>query len=264
MRYELQNQPSYTMATVQLNQGEKLRFEAGAMVSMSDTLDLEASLNANDEKKGMLGRMFSAAAKSVVGGESMFVGTVTATRGAGEVCFAPTLPGDITAVELNGSTDYIIDAGSFLAATSSVNVDTKFAGFKNIAGGEGLAMLQVSGSGLLFISAFGAFQKKTIKSGERYIVDNGHVVAYSKNIQMALQQAVQNKGFMARTAQSAATGEGLVFAFTGPGEVYIQTRNPKAFQSYILGIIPTSGSGGAASAGAAVGAGAILGGLLGS
>jgi len=36
-----------------------------------------------------------------------------------------------------------------------------------------------------------------------------------------------------KTWQSLKTGEGLVFAFTGPGRLLLQTRNPDALQAWV-------------------------------
>lgn len=33
------------------------------------------------------------------------------------------------------------------------------------------------------------------------------------------------------------SGEGLVCKFTGPGTVYMQTRNPQAFQAFMSGAV---------------------------
>jgi uncharacterized protein (AIM24 family) len=45
-------------------------------------------------------------------------------------------------------------------------------------------------------------------------------------------------GFLKRAMNSAATGEGLVMKFTGPGTVYMQTRNPEAFGGWLAKLLP--------------------------
>lgn len=54
--------------------------------------------------------------------------------------------------------------------------------------------------------------------GEKYIVDNGHLVAW--NTKYVLER-VSSGGLIS----GMASGEGLVCKFTGPGTVFIQTRN---------------------------------------
>jgi hypothetical protein len=54
--------------------------------------------------------------------------------------------------------------------------------------------------------------------GEKYIVDNGHLVAWNTKY---IIERVASGGLVS----GIASGEGLVCKFTGPGSVYIQTRN---------------------------------------
>lgn len=54
--------------------------------------------------------------------------------------------------------------------------------------------------------------------GEKYIVDNGHLVAWNTKYVM---ERVASGGIIS----GFASGEGLVCKFTGPGTVFIQTRN---------------------------------------
>ena len=37
-------------------------------------------------------------------------------------------------------------------------------------------------------------------------------------------------------------GEGLVVGLTGPGRIYLQTRSPEAFLSWLVPQLPTSNS----------------------
>lgn len=54
--------------------------------------------------------------------------------------------------------------------------------------------------------------------GEKYIVDNGHLVAWNTKYVM---ERVASGGIIS----GFASNEGLVCKFTGPGTVFIQTRN---------------------------------------
>lgn len=58
--------------------------------------------------------------------------------------------------------------------------------------------------------------------GEKYIVDNGHLVAW--NTKYVLER-VASGGIIS----NLAAAEGLVCKFTGPGAVFIQTRNAVGF-----------------------------------
>lgn len=67
-----------------------------------------------------------------------------------------------------------------------------------------------------------ANRTKQLLDGEKYIVDNGHLVAW--NTKYVLER-VSSGGLIS----GIASGEGLVCKFTGPGTVFIQTRNAVCF-----------------------------------
>ncbi len=64
--------------------------------------------------------------------------------------------------------------------------------------------------------------------GERYVVDNGHLVAWNTKY---ILERVASGGIIS----GLSSGEGLVCKFTGPGTVFMQTRNPVS--SYLLLIL---------------------------
>jgi uncharacterized protein (TIGR00266 family) len=225
--YEILHQPAFALAVVQLQAEQSIMAESGAMVSMSANVELQSQM-----KGGLLGAL-----KRTVGGESAFVSTFTARAGAGEVSFAPGGPGDIAAIELANQA-FFVQSSSYLAGDASLVVDTKWGGAKSFFGGEGLFVLQVTGTGLLLVSSFGAIHRKRLQAGERYVVDTGHLVAWEGTTQYTLRKAAS--GFF----RSMVSGEGVVAEFTGPGEILIQTRNLAAFAGLLKPFFPTQGSGG--------------------
>lgn len=225
--YEILHQPSFALAVVQLAAEQSIQAEAGAMVSMSANVELQSQM-----KGGLMG-----AFKRAVGGESAFVSTFTARGGPGEVTFAPGSPGDIAAIELSNQL-FFVQSSSYLAGDAGLNVDTRWGGAKTFFGGEGLFVLQVSGTGLLLLSSFGAIHRKRLAAGERYVVDTGHLVAWEGTTQYTLRKAAA--GFF----RSMVSGEGVVAEFSGPGEILIQTRNLAALAGLLKPFFPSQGSGG--------------------
>jgi uncharacterized protein (TIGR00266 family) len=225
--FEVLHQPSFALAVVRLQAEQGIQAEAGAMVSMSANVELQSQM-----KGGLLG-----AIKRAAGGESAFVSTFTARGGPGEVTFAPGGPGDIAAIEM-GNQLFFVQSSSYLAGDMGLVIDTKWGGAKTFFGGEGLFVLQVSGSGLLLLSSFGAIHRKRLAHGERYVVDTGHLVAWEGTTQYTLRKAAA--GFF----RSYVSGEGKVAEFTGPGEILIQTRNLAAFAGLLKPFLPSQGGGG--------------------
>lgn len=226
--WEIKHPGSFALAVVNLQPEHAIAAEAGAMVSMSANVDLHSEM-----KGGIFGAL-----KRAVGGESAFISTFTARGGAGEVTLAPGAPGDVVGIEMHNQT-FMVQSSSYLAGDISLNVDTKFGGAKSWLGGEGLFLLQVTGAGLLLVSSFGAIHRKTLRQGEQYVVDTGHLVAWEGHMQYNLRKAAKS-GFF----RSFLSGEGLVAEFTGPGEILIQTRNLAAFAGLLKPFFPTQGGSG--------------------
>jgi len=226
--WEIKHPGSFALAVVNLQPEQAIAAEAGAMVSMSANIDLHSEM-----KGGVFGAL-----KRAVGGESAFVSTFTARGGPGEVTLAPGAPGDITGIEMANQM-FKVQSSSYLAGDVGLQVDTKFGGTKSFFGGEGLFVLEVTGTGLLLVSSFGAIHRKVLRPGEQYVIDTGHLVAWEGHLQYSLRKAAKS-GFF----RSFLSGEGMVAEFTGPGEILIQTRNLAAFAGLLKPFFPSQGGSG--------------------
>lgn len=223
MRYELVNPGPFVMLKVQLDLGESLKAEAGAMIAMSDSVDVEGKMEGGLFKG--LGRMLA--------GESFFFQTLTARRGPGEVLLAHELPGEIYPIALDGRTNYILQKDGFFAASREVEISTKVQNLlKGLFSGEGFFVLRASGMGTLFVSSYGAIYPVDLSEGQEFIIDNGHLIAWPETMEYKIQKA--SSGWIS----SLTSGEGLVCRFRGPGRVLIQTRNPGGFIAWITQFLP--------------------------
>lgn len=221
MQTQILYRPSYSLAVCQLDAGESVVAESGAMVSMAANVAIQTAA-----RGGILGGL----ARSVLGGESFFMNTFTANSGPGEITFAPALPGDVLLVTLQNQTMYV-QSGSFLAGAPTVQIDTKWGGARSFFAGEGLFLLKASGTGDLIISSYGAIHQKDLAANEHYVVDTGHIVAFEEST----RYQVKRVGGLKSTLFG---GEGLVAEFTGPGRVYLQTRSPGAFLEWLIPQLP--------------------------
>lgn len=224
--YELLYPGAFTMLKVRLKANEIIKAEFDAMVSMSSTIDVEGKMEGGI--LGGLGRMLA--------GEKFFFQTLTAKRGPGEALLAHAIPGDIKALELDGSKPYILQKDGFFAGSDSLEISTKMQNLtKGLFSGEGFFIIRVSGTGTLFVSSYGAIHPIDIPAGEEVIIDNSHLVAWPDGMSYNIEKA--SSGWLS----SLTSGEGLVCRFRGPGRVLIQTRNPGGFGSWIRQFIPTKG-----------------------
>jgi uncharacterized protein (TIGR00266 family) len=223
VKVEVLYQPSYSLAVVSLDAGEEVQAEGGAMVSMSANMSLQTEM-----KGGFLGAL----GRSVLGGESFFTSKYRAEGGPGELTLAPALPGDVTVLNLEGHTMFL-KSGSYVAGGGNLQIDSKWGGARGFFGGGGLFLLRVQGHGPLIFNTYGALHWKQLGPGERYVVDTGHVVAFSDGMQFQVRKAAS--GWMS----TIASGEGLVCEFTGPGLLYMQTRSEQAFLGWLIPKIPS-------------------------
>lgn len=224
MQYEIVHPGSNAMVIVQLSPGESVKAEAGTMVAKSDNVTLEGKMDSG---------IGQALKRSLAGGENLFFQTMKAIGGSGEVMIAPAIPGDIKILEMTEPQGYYLQGGAFLAALGEINVDTKMQKLSaGLFSGEGFFVLHCTGKGNLAVSAFGGIYEINLPAGKDYIVGNGHVVAWTGGTGYSIEKAAQ--GWI----NTFTSGQGLVCRFKGPGKVWIQTRNPQAFGSWIRRYIP--------------------------
>ncbi len=241
MNITVEHRPSYALGIVQLEAGESVKAETGAMVSMSGNVNVES---------GVQGGLLKGAMRKVLGGESFFVNTFTAQGAAGHVTFAPSLPGDVVDHLVQG--DLYVQSGSYLAGDPGVETDIKWGGARAFFASEGLFLLHLKGSGHVLLSSFGAIHKVPVDSSQSLIIDTGHIVAFDSSLQWNVRK-------VSGIFTSLISGEGLVAEFSGTGNVYLQTRSNQAFLDWLLPRLPTAH----ASSGGRGGIGGIIGNVLG-
>lgn len=222
MNHQILYSPSFAVARVMLDPGQSVRAESGAMVSMSPTVEVRSNIHGGIGKA--LGRIF--------GGESIFQTTFIAETHPGEVILAPSGPGDIIVTE--PAAGLMVTSGCFLACDPQIELTTH-ASARNFFSGEGLFLMQATGPGHMLLSSFGAIHSIELAPGQPYVVDTGHLVAFSSGMGYEIRTAA--KGWLG----SFTSGEGVVVRLTGPGFVHIQTRTPSAFASLLGPHLPNRG-----------------------
>jgi uncharacterized protein (TIGR00266 family) len=192
-----------------LGAGDEVRAEAGAMMFMSDSIDMDAKMEG-----GLLGGL----KRKFLAGESFFITYFRAPSSAGRVAFAGPYPGKIIQVDLK-NTQLLCQKDSFLCAVGDIDLSIAFtkrigAGF---FGGEGFILQKMEGTGQLFIHSGGTIVPMELAAGERLKVDTGCLVALDPTIDYDIVRVGGIK-------TSLFGGEGLFFAsLTGPGRIWLQT-----------------------------------------
>ena len=236
---------------VELDPGETVIAEAGAMNYMEEGIAFEAKMGDGSEpQQGFMQKMISAAGRSLTG-ESIFMTHFT-NEGYGKrrVAFAAPYPGKIIPLdlaEIGGSITCQKDA--FLCAALGTKVSIAFqkrlgAGF---FGGEGFILQKLVGDDKAFVHAGGTVIKKELR-GETLRVDTGCLVAFTEGIEYNIERAGSLKSMF-------FGGEGLFLAtLQGHGTVLLQSLPFSRLADRVIQHAPAAG-------GSNKGEGSVLGGL---
>ncbi|MFZ4738112.1 MAG: TIGR00266 family protein [Bradymonadia bacterium] len=225
MRADIEYGPAQTWVRIQLEGNDSLQAEAGAMVRQTPGVEMETRLNAG-RRAGFFRKImmfFVALARKALGGETLFVNDFSAPRG-GEVVLAPVMSGAITQRTLRPGESLLVQSGSYLASTGDIDTKLRWGGLRALFGGEGLILLECSGTGELFINSYGGITEVQVDG--TYVVDTGHIVAFDGTLDFGVRMVGGLKA-------SLFSGEGLVCEFRGRGKVYVQSRNFKALVGWV-------------------------------
>jgi uncharacterized protein (TIGR00266 family) len=217
MRSEIRDRPDFAVVHVTFDApGESIQVESAAMVARDTAIEMKTELR---------GGMVAAARRKLLGGESLFQNTFTATAAGQTLWLAPGAEGDVERIDLTGRETVLLQSGAFLAATPGVTFDTKWEGAKGLFSGGGLFLLKCAGAGSLFFGTFGGLHAVDVGPGG-YIVDTSHIVGFTGGLEYRVRKIGGMKSFF-------FSGEGLVCEFQGKGRVWISTRNPHNLAAFL-------------------------------
>lgn len=208
---------------IQLDPGESVVAEAGAMMYMDDGIHMQTIFGDGSDKDsgGGLGSKLFSAGKRLITGESLFM-TVFTNKGQGrrQVSFAAPYPGKVIPIDLQQYDGKIIcQKDAFLCAAKGVSVGIDFKRKLGVGffGGEGFIMQKLEGDGWSFIHAGGTIHERQLAAGELLRVDTGCLVALTKGVKYDIEMVKGIKSVF-------FGGEGLFFAtLRGPGTVWLQS-----------------------------------------
>lgn len=196
---------------IELDPGEGVRAEAGAMMFMNEGIEMQTSTG------GGLFKGF----KRMLTGESFFITTfLNKGRAKEHVAFGAPYPGKIIPLDLSRlGRNFLCQKDAFLCAARGIEIEVAFT--KRIGaglfGGEGFILQRLSGDGMAFVHAGGTIIKKELKSNEILRVDTGCLVAFAPSVNYDIQ-------FIGGFKNALFGGEGIFLArMTGPGAVYLQS-----------------------------------------
>ncbi len=223
---------------VELDPGETVIAEAGAMNWMEDRIEFEAKMgDGSRADEGIMGKLWSAGQRALTG-ESLFMTHFrNAGRNRARVAFAAPYPGHIIPIDMaQAGGELICQKDAFLCAALGTELSIAFnrrlgTGF---FGGEGFILQRLRGDGMAFVHAGGSVIERRLES-ETIRVDTGCLVAFTPGIDYDIEMTKGLKSMF-------FGGEGLFLAtLRGTGTVYLQSLPFSRLADRILENAPSAG-----------------------
>jgi uncharacterized protein (TIGR00266 family) len=208
------------LVEIELDPGETVIAEAGAMLYMEDGITFTAKMGDGTNPRAGLFDKLLAAGSRVITGESLFITHFTNEgRGKRRVAFSAPYPGTIVPLDLNELRGRIIvQKDAFLCAALGTKISITFnrklgSGF---FGGEGFILQQLEGDGKAFVHAGGTVIERVLNN-ETLRVDTGCIVGFEPQIDYSIEQAGNLRSMV-------FGGEGLFLAtLRGTGRIWLQS-----------------------------------------
>ena len=223
---------------VELDPGETVIAEAGAMNWMEDRIEFETRMgDGSRADEGFMGKLWSAGQRALTG-ESLFMTHFrNAGRNRARVAFAAPYPGHIIPVDMAAAGgELICQKDAFLCAALGTELSIAFnrrlgTGF---FGGEGFILQRLRGDGMAFVHAGGSVVERRLEN-ETIRVDTGCLVAFTPGIDYDIEMTKGLKSMF-------FGGEGLFLAtLRGTGTVYLQSLPFSRLADRILENAPSAG-----------------------
>ncbi|KAG8873934.1 hypothetical protein FRB97_006340 [Tulasnella sp. 331] len=201
--YRITHRDDNTILTLSLQPNYGVKSRSNSMICMSPTVNMQGQFKVSFRNLLSTGQL-----------------SQTTYHGPGDVILSPQVWGDIVPIRMDGQRPWYLGHHAYLASTENITWTAKSQGFKKtLFSGDGMFVANVTGAGMLFVEAIGALVQKQLGPGEELIVDRGHLVAWDCQYKM---EKLGTSGFM----------------FTGPGTIYLQTRNPEHIIEWISAQLP--------------------------
>jgi uncharacterized protein (TIGR00266 family) len=219
------------IVTVELEPGQVLRAESGAMMYMTNGVTM------NTTTGGGLSEGF----RRMMTGQNFFISDYTyegepGTKGV--VALGTDFPSKIIRLNVEEYGGKLVcQKGALLCCSHTINIEMEFTrtmtgGF---FGGEGFILQALTGDGDVFLKAGGTLIRRDLEEGEELRISSGCLVGFSEGVDYDVKMI---KGFQ----NVIGGGEGLFMTtLTGPGVVWLSGMPPERMISEISRRVPSGG-----------------------
>lgn len=164
--------------TVTLDPGQVLRAESGAMMYMTDGVEMNTTT----------GGGMSEGFRRMMTGQNFFISDYTYTGEDGTqgiVALGTDFPSKILRLNVEEyGTKLVCQKGALLCASHTINIEMEFT--KSFAGGffggEGFILQSLTGEGDVFLKAGGTLIRRELSEGEELRISSGCLVGFTENV----------------------------------------------------------------------------------
>jgi uncharacterized protein (TIGR00266 family) len=221
-KFHIVNSPSFASVVIYLAKGQSVFCNYGSLNYMDSSIDVSTRSDG----------FFSGLIRSFFTTTSMFLTYYTGmTDKESVVSFSSFIPGDIIAMKIKPGEKYIVSQHGFLAASANILISTTTK-FKNIFVGGDLFLNEIScdskspEDGIVWISAYGGFDKITVNAGESVKVDRGLFALAKKEYDFSISTIGNVKSYF-------LSGNTMMMNFRGPCELYVHSNNLDKYLAYL-------------------------------
>lgn len=214
MRHEIAHAPAFATVEFHCQAGESLIAQPGCMLAMTPGFEVTTAFGSQMRGGSKAGR----AVRSMLSGESLITAIYTAKRDGESITLAPSDAGELRAMPVSDAEPIMLATGAFIACTPEVQLELKYVGVRGLLATRGLFLMRTTGRGEVFVASHGALVERKLAEGERFVVDNRFIIAFSETVKCELVKVATSM------KHSFLSGEGLVNRYTGPGWLLYQTR----------------------------------------
>jgi uncharacterized protein (TIGR00266 family) len=221
-KFHTVNSPSFASVVIYLAKGQSVFCNYGSLNYMDSSIDVSTRSDG----------FFSGLIRSFFTTTSMYLTYYTGmTDKQAIVSFSSFIPGDIIAMKIKPGEKYIVSQHGFLAASANIKVETTTK-FKNIFVGGDLFLNEIScdpkspEDGIVWISAYGGFDKITVNAGESVKVDQGLFAFAKKEYDFSVSTIGNVKSYF-------LSGNTMMMDFKGPCEIYVHSNNLNKYLAHL-------------------------------
>lgn len=222
--------------TCQLEPGQAIYSNANKFRWKTTNVSMETRLSTppgadsaggSAKKAGFLQQALSTAGevgKRVLSGQSLAFQWFRPEGGSGLVALAGSLPGQMRAIELDGSTGWLTEKEAFVCAEEGVKFGIALSKFRSARrSGEGYILEHFTGSGTLLVAGGGTLiDLDPANYGGKIQVHAGALVAFAETVEYGVEYVGALNMQTAMTAVFGGQGLSLL-TLTGSGPVILQS-----------------------------------------